>query len=164
MTRADAQQGDNWLDGFVPYQIYRITNSLNQRLRARLRELPLSLSRWRVLSVLRANGTLTINSIAELAAMEQPTVSRTVTQLVRQKLVSRRAASADSRFSEVRLTAAGQAAFEAIYPIATEHQTVALKGFSKSEIRTLRAYLQRIQDNIAADTAAGSDWAARRQA
>jgi DNA-binding MarR family transcriptional regulator len=164
MSNADKQSGDNWLDGFVPYQIYRITNSLNQRLRARLRELPISLSRWRVLSVLRAHGTLTINSIAELAAMEQPTVSRTVTQLVRQKLVSRQASTTDSRFSEVRLTAAGQDAFRDIYPIATEHQTVALKGFSKTEIRNLRAYLQRIQDNIASETQPGAGWPARRRA
>lgn len=164
MNNAQSKPGDNWLDGFVPYQIYRITNSLNQRLRARLRRLPMSLSRWRVLGVLQANGTLTINAIADLAAMEQPTVSRTVTQLVRQKLVSRRAASTDSRFSEVSLTRAGQEAFEAIHPIATEHQTVALRGFNKSEIRTLRAYLQRIQDNIAAEAKISNTWPAGRRA
>ena len=145
-------RGDNWLDGFVPYQIYRITNSLNQRLRARLRRLPISVSRWRVLGVLRANGTLTINEIAEWAAMEQPTVSRTVTRLVRDGLVSRRAAKKDSRYMEVSLTAAGQRVFETVYPIAVEHQTNALHGFSKSELATLRAYLQRIQQNIASDS------------
>ena len=145
-------RGDNWLDGFVPYQIYRITNSLNQRLRARLRRLPISVSRWRVLGVLRANGTLTINEIAESAAMEQPTVSRTVTRLVRDGLVSRRAARQDSRYMEVSLTAAGQRVFDTVYPIAVEHQTDALRGFSKSELATLKAYLQRIQQNIASDS------------
>ena len=164
MTNAVKNSGDNWLEAFVPYKIYRISNSLNQRLRARLRELPMSLSRWRVLSVLRSNGTLTINTIAEQAAMEQPTVSRTVTQLVHLKLVSRRAAASDSRFSEVSLTAAGNQAFEAIYPIATEHQTVALQGFSKTEIKTLHLYLQRIQANIANEHDASSDWPSRHRA
>jgi len=152
MTDNRRKQGDNWLDGFVPYQIYRITNTLNQRLRGRLRSLPISVSRWRVLGVLRANGTLTINEIAERAAMEQPTVSRTVSRLVRDGLVSRRAAKKDSRFMEVSLTGAGQGAFDTIYPIAVEHQTNALRGFSESELATLRNYLQRIQRNIAAES------------
>jgi DNA-binding MarR family transcriptional regulator len=145
-------RGDNWLDGFVPYQIYRITNSLNQRLRARLRRLPISVSRWRVLGVLRANGTLTINEIAEWAAMEQPTVSRTVTRLARDGLVSRRAAKKDLRYTEASLTVAGQRVFDKVYPIAVEHQTNALRGFSKTELATLRTYLRRIQENIAADS------------
>lgn len=143
--------GDDWLDGFVPYQLYRITNHLNQRLRARLRRLPISVSRWRVLGVLRARGTLTINAIAEHAAMEQPTVSRTVARLVEEGLVSRRAAKRDSRYMEVRLTAAGHRAFEAIYPIAVEHQTDALRGFSSAERSALQRYLKRIHHNIGAN-------------
>lgn len=152
MTDNRRGRGDNWLDGFVPYQIYRITNSLNQRLRARLRTLPISISRWRVLGVLRANGKLTINQIAERSAMEQPTVSRTVTRLVKDGLVSRRPAKQDSRYMEVSLTAAGQRAFDTIYPIAVEHQTNALSGFSDSELDILRSYLQRIQQNIGSET------------
>lgn len=144
-------EGDNWLEGYVPYQIYRITNTLNQRLRARLRSLPISVSRWRVLGVLRARGTLTINEIAEYAAMEQPTVSRTVKRLVTDGLVSRRAARQDSRFMQIKLTANGQHAFEAIYPIAEEHQAMALNGFSKADLKALQGYLHRIQQNIEAD-------------
>jgi len=148
----DRQQGgDNWLDGFVPYQFYRITNKLNQRLRSRLRSQSISVSRWRVLSILRAKGTLTINQIADGSAMEQPTVSRTVTRLVRDKLVSRRPSKNDSRYMDVSLTVAGERAFETIYPIAEQHQTDALRGFSQTEIDTLQSYLQRIQRNIAAD-------------
>jgi DNA-binding MarR family transcriptional regulator len=151
MTGTRGGHGDNWLDGFVPYQIYRITNSLNQRLRSRLRRLPVSISRWRVLGVLRAHGKLTINAIAEAAAMEQPTVSRTVTQLVRDGLVARRAAPRDSRYVEVSLTRSGERAFEAVYPIAVEHQTMALRGFSAAEVRQLQGFLTRIQHNVATD-------------
>jgi len=53
---------------------------------------------------------------------------------------------------EVSLTAAGQRVFDTVYPIAVEHQTNALRGFSKSELTTLQAYLQRIQQNIALDS------------
>lgn len=149
VSRRGKRGGDRWLDGFIPYQLYRITNALNQRLRARLRRSSMSLSRWRVLSVLRAFGTLSINEIAALTVMEQPTVSRTVSRLVRDGLVDRRAAQQDSRVMEVSLTPAGHRAFEKIYPIAVEHQSAALDGFSSGEIESLRGYLQRIQDNLA---------------
>ena len=148
MTNPRRRRGNKWLDGFVPYQVYRITNGLNQRLRSRLRRLHINISRWRVLSVLRAFGTLTVNEIAELAVMEQPTVSRTVSQLVRDGLVSRASSKRDSRFVEISMTADGQRAFQEIYPIALEHQTTALRGFSAKEIATLSGYLHRIQDNI----------------
>ncbi len=148
MTRKRKQAGDRWLDGFVPYQLYRISNSLNQRLRSRLRRGSMSLSRWRVLAVLRAFGTLSINEIAELTVMEQPTVSRTVSHLVRDGLVDRRAAQQDSRFMEVSLTPAGHRTFENIYPVAVAHQTTALEGFSDSEIDALRTFLRRIQTNL----------------
>lgn len=148
---SDRNGGDNWLDGFVPYQLYRITNNLTQRLRARLREQPVSISHWRVLSGLRARGTLTINEIAELTAMEQPTVSRVVTRLVEDGLVSRRASSRDSRFMEITLTEQGHGAFDEIYPIAQQHQDAALQGLSAAEIDTLQTLLLRIQKNIDAD-------------
>ena len=151
MTAKRRESGDKWLDAYVPYQIYRITNRLNQRLRSRLRRQPISVSRWRVLGVLRAYGTSTINEVAELTVMEQPTVSRTITQLVRDGLVSRRAAKRDSRFMEVSLTRAGRRAFDAVHPIAIEHETTALRGFSKTEIRTLKNLLARVQENIAAE-------------
>jgi len=154
MTDRQRGRGDNWLVGFVPYQLYRITNSLNQRLRSRLRNQSISVSRWRVLSVLRAKGTLTINEIAELTAMEQPTVSRTVSRLVRDQLVSRRPSKHDSRYMEVSLTTGGERAFKTIYPIAEQHQTDALRGFSEAELDTLRGYLQRLQRNV---TATGDD-------
>lgn len=151
MTGKRRGRGNKWLEDYVPYQIYRITNRLNQRLRTRLHRHPISISRWRVLGVLRAGGTLTINEIAEMAVMEQPTVSRTVDRLVHDGLVSRRAAKRDSRYVEVSLTDAGKKAFKTIYPIAVEHQTQALHDFTKSEIALLGDFLHRIQQNIDAE-------------
>ena len=148
MANKRRRRGNRWLEDYVPYQIYRITNRLNQRLRTRLHRQPISVSRWRVLGVLRAGGTLTINEIAEMAVMEQPTVSRTVDRLVRDGLVSRQAAKRDSRYVEVSLTEAGKKAFKAISPIAVEHQTKALRGFSESEVAKLSDFLHRIHENI----------------
>lgn len=143
-----AGKGDEWLLGFVPYQMYAITSKLNRRLRDTLRKEGINIGRWRVLAVLRAYGELNVGRIVDLTVMEQPTVSRIVAQLEREKLVRRRVSKADSREVLVKLTAAGERAFKAIYPTAERHQRHALEGLSKKETDTLLRLLHRIQANI----------------
>jgi len=143
--------GDKWLQNFVPYLMYRITNQLTRRLRGRLRKSDINITRWRVLSVLRAYGELSLGQIVELTVMEQPSVSRVVAQLEREGLVRREVSTKDSRFLHVSLTPAGTKAFNAIYPTSQRHQERALSGFSRKEINTLKSFLRRIQENIEAE-------------
>ncbi len=143
--------GDKWLRTFVPYLLYRTSSQLNQRIRTRLRKTGVNLARWRVLAVLRAYGKLSLGRIVEVTVMEQPSISRIVTQLEREGLAKRKASADDSRVVYVSLTAAGERAFREIYPTAQKHQKRALSGFSAKEVDMLRRFLRRIQDNIEAD-------------
>ncbi len=144
-------QGDKWLQNFVPYLMYRITNQLTRRIRGRLRKSDINIARWRVLAVLRAYGELDLSRIVELTVMEQPSVSRIVAQLEREGLVRREVSTKDSRFVHVRLTASGTKAFQNVYPTAQRHQERALSGFSRKEITALKSYLRRIQANVEAE-------------
>lgn len=145
-----AGRGDRWLRSFVPYLLYRTSSQLNQRIRTRLRKSGVNLARWRVLAVLRAYGRLNLGEIVELTVMQQPSVSRIVSQLEREGLAKRKVSSEDSRVVYVSLTAAGEKAFNEIYPTAQRHQEHALSGFTKKEINMLIGFLSRIQDNIEA--------------
>jgi len=147
-TPDNLEVGDGWLEDFMPYQLYRATNRLNMRLLSRLRAIGISASQWRVLSVLRSYGTLTISRIVEHTLMEQPTVSRVIDQLEQEKLASRRTSTEDSRMIEVVLTPKGVEAFEAILPAAQRHQKVAMEGLTVKEIDMLRDLLRRIEHNI----------------
>lgn len=144
----EAQAGNSWLNDYLPYQLYRLTNRLDQRLQARLRSQGIKPSRWRVMSVLRSYGTLTIGKIAEQALMEQPTVSRVIMQLEADGLATRQASTEDSRATEVTLTQAGIEKLEAILLTAYRHQQEALAGLSRAELDTLRATLNRVEQNI----------------
>ena len=142
------EHGDHWLGKFVPYLLYRITSQFNRGLRKRLKRSGINIARWRVLAVLKDIGRMNINQIAERTIIEQPTVSRIVDQLEREGLAMRETCDHDSRFRQVMLTDAGERAFREIYPTATQHQQQALQGFTKTEIKTLIGFLERIQDNI----------------
>jgi DNA-binding MarR family transcriptional regulator len=145
-SQADA--GDNWIEAFVPYQLYRATNRLNAKLLGKLKSLKINPSQWRVLSVLRAYGTMNIGQIAEATLMEQPTVSRAVAQLETKGKVVRRASGEDARITEVSLSPKGVEALEQIMPTALRHQAQALKGFTPEDIAQLSALLGRIESNI----------------
>jgi DNA-binding MarR family transcriptional regulator len=142
--------GDMWLDTFIPYLLYRATKRLGLRLHMRLRALRISPSQWRVLSVLKAYGALSIGEIVAATLMEQPTVSRVVARLERDQRVSRRLSSKDSRMAVISLTARGAEAFRQIVPAALRHQEQALRGIGRKEIAQLVATLEKIENNIEA--------------
>lgn len=142
------KDGDRWLQGFIPYQLYRVTNRLNARLLSRLRSQKINPSRWRVLSVLRAYGTMSVNEIVDATLMEQPTVSRVVAQLEEEGRVTRSASPEDSRVTQVTLTDKGDEALDAIMPTAIRHQEQALQGLNQTEIGSLARILRKIEQNI----------------
>jgi DNA-binding MarR family transcriptional regulator len=146
--RKAAPAGDQWLDEFIPSQLYRVTNKLNARLLTRLRSMRINPSQWRVLSVLKANGAMSINDIVAATIIAQPTVSRVVARLERAGKITRRAAAHDSRVVEISLTPEGVAAFKQIVPAALRHQDLAFHGISSKDIAHLVRTLMRIERNI----------------
>lgn len=143
-----AEMGDQWLDDFIPYRLYRATTKLNAKLLSRLRTLRINPARWRVLSVLKAYGPLSIGEIAEATLSEQPTVSRVVAQLEKEERVVRRLSAEDSRVAEISLTRQGVDAFNQIVPTALKHQELAFRDVSQKDIAALVAILNKIENNI----------------
>lgn len=144
----EAEMGDQWLDDFIPYRLYRATTRLNAKLLSRLRALRINPARWRVLSVLKAYGPLSIGEIAEATLSEQPTVSRVVAQLEKEERVVRRLSAEDSRVAEISLTRQGVDAFNQIVPTALKHQELAFRDVSQKDIAALVAILNKIENNI----------------
>ena len=140
--------GDQWLDNFFPYRLYRASKKLQLRLHTRLRAMRMSSSQWRVISVLKAYGALSIGEIVEATLMEQPTISRVVSRLEKTNLVARRPSTRDSRMALISLTAAGVDVFKQIVPAAMRHEELALEGIPRKDIAQLIATLEKIEENI----------------
>lgn len=141
-------QGDRWLDAFLPYLLYRVTMKSNARMLNHVRRQKINPSQWRVLAVLKSYGKLSLGAIGELTCMEQPTVSRVVAQLEADGRVARRAAASDARVSEIWLTPKGEATFKAIVPTALRHQELAFEGLSRKEVTLLINLLAKIEHNM----------------
>jgi len=145
-----ASVGDNWMEGYAPHRLLRVTSMLNSGLAGKLRSLGLNLSQWRVLSVLKAYGALHMNAIVQLTVMEQPTVSRVVTQLEDMGMVARRAVPNDARITEVALTAKGCGSADQVVSAALRLQARAFDGIPAKDLAALMQTLSRIEDNVEA--------------
>jgi DNA-binding MarR family transcriptional regulator len=142
-------QGDRWLDAYKPYLIYRVAAKLSARTSAQLKPLHMNITRWRVISVLKSHGSLSINGIAKATHVEQPTMSRVVAQLEREGLVARsRIPGLDSRISKIHLTTQGVDIFNRVLPSALMHERIAFLDIGNKEIASFLATLAKIEKNI----------------
>ncbi|NKI98900.1 MarR family winged helix-turn-helix transcriptional regulator [Novosphingobium sp. SG707] len=148
MTDETQADGNGWLGDFLPYQIYRVSSLMNIRLSGRLKASGINLSQWRVLSVLRSQGQMSMSQIVDRTLMEQPTISRVISQLHNDGMVEREISPEDSRVALVSLSERGRALFDEIAVSAVRHQKIALDGVSKADIAALRRALSQIEANI----------------
>ncbi|NOW47372.1 DNA-binding MarR family transcriptional regulator [Novosphingobium sp. SG751A] len=148
MTNEIDADGNGWLGDFLPYQIYRVSSLMNIRLSGRLKASGINLSQWRVLSVLRSQGQMSMSQIVDRTLMEQPTISRVISQLHSDGMVEREISPEDSRVALVSLSERGRELFDEIAVSAVRHQKIALDGVSKADIAALRRALSQIEANI----------------
>ena len=137
-----------FLDSFVPYVMYRITNRLNKELQKDLRLLNINVSRWRVLAALNKKNGRTMSELGDFTMIEQSSLSRVVDTMVDEKLVTRKLQKDDHRFVHVFLTEKGLAKYREIYPKAYSRQDIILDDFSEDEHDLLLQFLHRIEANI----------------
>jgi len=136
------------LEDYLPYQLFRIVNRLTLNLKNDLRPAKMTLSRWRILSVLTASDGRSMGELAAYMVIEQPALSRVVDQLVRDDLVTRRPANDDNRVVRVYLTVAGRTKFREIRPLELRHYARAIKGFEPAQLENLNELLSRLWENL----------------
>lgn len=134
---------------FLPYLLNRATSLINVAFNQALRRHGVTLTQWRVLAFLHERDGLGVSALADATVTDQATLSRALTGMQRRGLVERRVRSADNRFVEVHLTAAGKRRFRDLLQIALDLEARAVRGMTRREIEQLRASLERLAATIA---------------
>ena len=135
------------LETNIPYQINRLAFRMNRRLERSLRKHDLSISNWRIMSVLNFNSTATVNELSDYAMIEQSTLSRMLQRMEKDGLLSIRAASDDARVREIQLSTVGREKFMAVRDIIFEHIDRILAGVSDDEKAALLSLILKLQHN-----------------
>lgn len=90
-----------------------------------------------ILSLLAAEGAMTVSQIGRKARIDKAWVSRSLTELGKRNLITRSADPEDSRATRIYLSDEGLQVLADVSPIATARQKRLLKGVSVQELRTL---------------------------
>lgn len=135
------------LDRFIPYRLSVLSNTISMLIAsAYQREFGLSIPQWRVMAVLARFPELSAKEVAERTAMDKVTVSRALQGLLDGKRVLRAYDKGDRRRSILRLSAAGQAVYTRVAPMALRYEEELLSALSPSDQRVLDRLLSRLME------------------
>jgi DNA-binding MarR family transcriptional regulator len=108
------------------------------------REFGLSIQEWRVMTVVADAPGINAKEIGRRTAMDKVAVSRAITSLLTSRRLERRTHDEDRRHSELYLTAAGEAVYRRIVPMALAEEARLLKTLSASEREQLNVLLSKL--------------------
>ena len=136
------------LGHLASYLLNRIVHRYNQTLQSELKQKGLTTIIMRTIVSLKVYGLLTVNELCVHAIAEQPTMSRTLDKMESEGLIARDVSDEDQRVRVIRLTEAGKAFYDEIWPVMTSANEDLLKGVSAEDRAALMRILTQVQENI----------------
>lgn len=137
------------LDRHLPHRLVTLANRLEQHAYAVYsRRFGLTFGEWRVLAVVASNPAITVNRAAELLGLDKGGVSRTIAQLLRRKLLTRRRDPADRRRAALALTPRGRRIHDEIAPFAVARDRRLLSMLSAAQRRDVHAIVDALTREI----------------
>lgn len=138
------------LDQFLPYRLSIVSNRVSAAVASTYQALfGLRIPEWRLVAIIAETDGATQQALGLATRMDKVTVSRAAATLVERGLVERRPNATDQRSHLLSLTAAGRTLYENVAPKALELEAQVFAGFTKAEIASFRAMLDRLETSAA---------------
>ena len=136
------------LPSFVTYRIARVQNRLNAQATALLRKhTELSLTEWRVMSLVNLRGAITASGISREAEMDKGQISRAVKPLIRKGLLETKEHAKDSRQTILRLSERGSEIVRRNSEVMRNRQERLTHNISQDELDTFYSVLDKLFEN-----------------
>src|SRR6185436_1056823 len=134
----------------VPGLVARLRMLWLDELDARLAPLDLRAADYLVLVTLATGDVETASSICSVLAHDPGAMTRKIDALEKRGLVRRVRSDEDRRAIKLELTPEGRKLYPKALAAAVATANEFLEGFTKSEVKSLESFLQRILDNAEA--------------
>jgi DNA-binding MarR family transcriptional regulator len=129
------------------YLVNRAARMMAGELAERLRPASIGIGQWAIMLLLWARDRSTQAELARLAAIEPPTVVRTIDRMVRDGLVTRAPDARDARLSRIHLTERGRMLRDELVPQAIAVNDLFLQRLTPSEGVSLRRLLTKVLED-----------------
>ncbi|MEW2913961.1 MarR family transcriptional regulator [Leisingera sp. JC11] len=126
------------------YQITMLARVNERRFEQRIAEYGLSRVTWCVLLAAGEEGLATPSEIADFIGIDRTAISRALRQMEARGLITRSSGSGDGRSIRVELAAPGQAALQAVLPIAQENAAYFEAKLTGEELAELRRSIAKL--------------------
>ena len=137
------------LKNFLPYRCKNLAEQISVSLsRIYVDKFGINIAGWRILVTLAEYGELQAKEVARLTSMDKVRVSRTVSTLMEQGFLDRRACGNDSRATILSLNAAGSDLYRRIAPEALAWEQKLVEPLSKSEQQSLSRILDKLEGRL----------------
>ncbi|MES2603503.1 MAG: MarR family winged helix-turn-helix transcriptional regulator [Pseudomonadota bacterium] len=123
------------LEDLIQVRLGRIKEVINQLARFSIGARGLRSTDLRIMNLLFDSGTLSINELARRSRVDKAWVSRSVTQLLQKRWVSKESDPADARAQLIRLTPKSQDMLEKLRPIVQRNERVMLQGINEVQLK-----------------------------
>jgi len=108
----------------------------------------ITVDQWVVLKYIGENEGASQVDIAKSSAKDAPTTTRIIDQLVRKKLVQRKADTTDRRKFKMMMTEKGENLVKKIVPRILKHRQNTIKDVKDPELKTFISTLKKMLNNL----------------
>lgn len=145
---------DYWkLENSIGYLTRLAFRSFSALIERRTRVHGVTVGQWRFLRQLWIGDGITQRELSTRVGMREPTTVVALKGLVKAGLVRREPSQTDRRKIHVYLTPHAQELKDVLANVSTEVNELATRGFTKTEVETLRHLLSRAIENLAEEAA-----------
>ncbi len=133
------------------YWFTQVIGRRDRHLNQALRPFGVRVPEWRALGLLYSRRGLSMSEVADAAAIDPTTLSRTIAQLVEEGLIVRLSPVGDKRVTRLALTAAGTRLVERILPIVFRLNEVAFAGLPAGLVELMQWAFGQMRRNLDAN-------------
>jgi MarR family transcriptional regulator, organic hydroperoxide resistance regulator len=130
------------------YWITRVARRYTHDMEEVLKKVGMDVARWRVLMILNEINPASVSDLADHGVIKLSTMTKTVIRMQIEGLVATSPRLTDARVTEVRLTAAGNAAITLVRRQASKVYHEAFADLNAHDIEVLNGILTRVFANL----------------
>jgi DNA-binding MarR family transcriptional regulator len=142
------ETGQDFVSGYLLYLLAAVSHRASGQFHDRARQAGLRVPEWRVLACLWGEDGAMVTHLAALSLMEQSRLTKTLDQMVRRGLVTRRSDPADGRRVRVYLSDRGRELAEVLVAEATAHEAAVLGLLDAGEAARIKPILRKLLEGL----------------
>lgn len=108
----------------------------------------ITVEQWILLKIINETNTLSQKELAEKSLRDPSSITRTLDILVKKTFVARLPVPHNRRTYNIVLTKIGAEFIKKHIVIVEKHREKSIAGFSDSELKNLKSFLNRIENNM----------------